>query len=388
MKGMLFMKADKALKKAGINVVKELSILEINKIASNISEKICSSFPEHNINKTDLFIALSRVNMYLADFQDNSAAKYYYKNNSIYFKKDIDFNSIETPALHECLHFIQTVRTKNGKIKRLGLYDLSKIVGSGLALNEAAVQLMASGATNVKPDSVKYYGMEFKSDSPNYYPIECALVKQMTYFTGTYPLYHSTLYSDDIFKNTFIMKSSTKTYNKILNNLDLIVDYQETLHKESLYLSYIEYNNINSSKIQASKKAIENIKSEIKNLTLRTQELILTSCAYSDLELVRDEKSVKEFKNKLYKFQKYLIITEGDNFFNDFYCHMMEELDIKRELIKKYGVFIQFKDIRENLSLIETRQETLNLFQIAIDKLKKLFKINQEDYSYYKNNSK
>ena len=56
----------------------------------------------------------------------------------------------------------------------------------------------------VSQDSVKYYDMEFKTDSPNYYPIECDLVKQMTYFTGTYPLYHSTLYSNDIFKNTFI----------------------------------------------------------------------------------------------------------------------------------------------------------------------------------------
>jgi hypothetical protein len=379
------MRVDKALRKAGIYVVKELSVLEINKIASNISEKICNSFPEHNINRTDLFIALSRINMYLAEFQDNSAAKYYYKNDSIYFKKDIDFNSIETPALHECLHFIQTIRNKNGSIKRMGLYDLSKLIGSGLAINEAAVQLMAADATNVKPDSVKYYGMNFIADSPNYYPIECALLKQMTYFTGTYPLYHSTIYSDDIFKNTFIMKSNEKTYNKILNNLDLIVDYQETLHKENLYLSYIECDSKNSPKIEACKKTIENIKTEIKNLTLKTQELILTNCAYSDLELVRDKQSVNEFKNKLYNFQKNLIVTDGYTFFNDFYCKMMEELDVKRELIKKYGVFIQFKEIRENLSLIETRQEKLNLFQIAIQKLKKLLKINQEGYSYSKN---
>ena len=57
---------------------------------------------------------------------------------------------------------------------------------------------------------------------------------------------------------------------------------------------------------------------------------------------------------------------------------MMEELDVKRELIKKYGVFAQFKDVRENLALIETRQEPLNLFKVAIEKIKKLFKIGQE----------
>ena len=75
------MNNDIALRKAGIRIVKKLSTLEVNKIASNISEKICSSFPEHKINQSDLFIAISRVNMYLAEFNDNSAAKYCYKNN-------------------------------------------------------------------------------------------------------------------------------------------------------------------------------------------------------------------------------------------------------------------------------------------------------------------
>ena len=70
--------------------------------------------------------------------------------------------------------------------------------------------------------------------------------------------------------------------------------------------------------------------------------------------------------------------TENYTFFNDFYCKMMEELDNKRELIKKYGILIQFKDIRDNLSLLETRQESLNLFKVAIEKLKKLLHINQE----------
>ena len=58
---------------------------------------------------------------------------------------------------------------------------------------------------------------------------------------------------------------------------------------------------------------------------------------------------------------------------------MMEELDVKRELIKKYGVINAFENIQENLSLIETRQEKLNLFQVAINKLKEVFKINQKE---------
>ena len=230
------MKNTNLLKKAGIEIVSKLSTLEINQIAKTISDKICNSFPEYNLNKSDLFSMLSRINMYFAKFKDNSAAKYCYKTETIYFKKDIDFSNLETPAIHECLHFIQTIKNKNGKLIKLGLYDLTKIVPYGLSLNEAAVQLMASVATNSESAYVKYYGMNIKTISPNYYPVQCALVTQMTYFTGTYPLYHSALYGNDIFKNTFIMKSDEKTYNKILKNLDLISEYENSLQQKTSYL--------------------------------------------------------------------------------------------------------------------------------------------------------
>lgn len=177
--------------------------------------------------------------MYFAEFQDCSAAKYDYKNNAIYFKKDLNFETLETPVVHECLHFIQTVKNKRGKLKRLGLYELSIFNESGMAINEAAVQLMATSIINGENyrESVKYYDLEFLADSPDYYPIECSLVRQMAYFTGTYPLYHSTLYSNDIFKNTFIMKSNEETYNQISYNLDLLVKLQEDVHIETSYLS-------------------------------------------------------------------------------------------------------------------------------------------------------
>ena len=134
-------------------------------------------------------------------------------------------------------------------------------------------------------------------------------------------------------------------------------------------------------KILTTQNTIENIKNSIKNITLQTQELILTVCTKSDLELVRNNQDVKEFKTKLYNFKNVLIQTDNYTFFNKFYCQMMEELEVKRALIKKYGILNYFSDIQENLALIETRQEPLNLFKIAIQKLKKLFKINQEETS-------
>ena len=58
---------------------------------------------------------------------------------------------------------------------------------------------------------------------------------------------------------------------------------------------------------------------------------------------------------------------------------MMEELDKKRELIEKYGTLEVFKEIPENLSLLETRQSKLNLFGIAKQKLLKLFSLNKQE---------
>ena len=224
------MSINSTLKKEGIRVIGKLNTLEINKIASNISEALFSAFPEHGINQSDLFISIARLNMYLAEMPNDMAmAKYFYKNNSIYFSKDLDLNSLHSLALHECIHFIQEIKNKHGKLLRLGLYNMEKGFNNGMALNEAAVQHMASVASNQPIDTVKYYNMELSTQSPDFYPLQTSLLNEMIYFTGSYPLYHSTLYSNDIFKNTFIAKSNVKAYNQIEKNFDLIYEYEELL---------------------------------------------------------------------------------------------------------------------------------------------------------------
>ena len=60
------------LKKDGIEVIKPLDTLRINSIAKNISEKICQSFPDYGFNQNDLFIKLSRLNMYRAKMPERN----------------------------------------------------------------------------------------------------------------------------------------------------------------------------------------------------------------------------------------------------------------------------------------------------------------------------
>ena len=80
------MNIDSVLKKEGIRVIGQLNTVEINKIASNISSTLANAFAEHSLNERDLYDEISRLNMFIAEMpNDTTVAKYFYKNNSIYF---------------------------------------------------------------------------------------------------------------------------------------------------------------------------------------------------------------------------------------------------------------------------------------------------------------
>ena len=364
------MSIDSTLKKEGINVIGELNTLDINKIASTISEKICKAFPEHNINQSDLFISIARLNMFIAEMPDSSSgAKYYYKNNSIYFNKDMDLDTLNTLSLHECIHFMQELRDKKGKVLRLGLYNLANRNKNGMALNEAAVQLMASIANSAKPDTVKYFNMEFTTESPDFYPIETALIKQMIYFTGSYPLFHSTLYSNDVFKNTFISKSSASTYNKIEYNFDLLLHYQEELALTSYKLSTLPDTNTLSKIKRLNEKAIL-LKEIILNKTIEIQNIILKDCFDKEFSLIRNAEDIKNFQRHLYNFNVVRISSNTDNFYTEYYREMMEKLENKKEFIKKYGELTYFEaSSTTDLSCLETDTYGFHFLKTLFSKL-------------------
>lgn len=367
------MSINSTLKKEGINVIGQLNTLEINKIASNISEKICKAFPEHNINQSDLFISIARLNMYIADFpNDMAVAKYFYKNNSIYFSKNINFNSLHTLALHECLHFMQELKNKHGKLLRLGLYNLETASNHGLALNEAAVQLMASYANGEKIDTVKYYNMELSTESPDYYPLQTTLLKEMIYFTGTYPLFHSTLFSNDVFKNTFIAKSTAKVYNQIEYNFDLIMHYESKLSDAIYELSISSDEGKSINRIKNLNEKIDALKAIIFEKTIETQNLIIYECFNKQFDSIKSVEDIKKFQYDLYNFKHVIINANNYNFFNEYYCDMMNKLEEKREFIDKYGSLFSYEQVLTDISIVEKNTYGFKFFKTLFSKLKLL----------------
>ena len=367
------MSINSTLKKEGIKVIGQLNTLEINKIASNISEIISKAFPEHNINQSDLFISIARLNMYIAEMPNDAMAKYFYKNNSIYFSKNMNLDDINSLAVHECIHFIQALTNRNGKLLRLGLYNLQGTNNNGMALNEAAVQHMAAIATNSNLDTVKYYNMELSTESPDFYPLQTALLNQMMYFTGTYSLYHSTLYSNDVFKNTFIAKSSSKTYSKIEKNFDLIFEYESKLAEETYKLSVSSEEIKNLHKIKKINSRIDDLKAIIFEKTLETQNLIVINCFNHELNSIKTLEDVKNFQYNLYNFKHVLISTNNYNFFNDFYIDMMNKLEERKEFILKYGNILTLDSLTNELSTIESNSFGFQFFKNLFSKLKLLF---------------
>ncbi len=360
------------LKKDGIEIIEELDTLKVNTIAINVASKLCLSFPEHNLNRSELFESISRLSMYIAKMpEDSSGAKYFYKDNSIFFNEIFDIEEMSKLAVHECIHFIQDTRDSNNNLSKMGLYN--SFSNSGLGLNEAAVQLMASEANFTENTNETYFGITLNTISPDYYPLECTLVNEIAYFTGTYPLYHSTLNSNDVFKNTFILKSDKKTYNTIVKNLDKLLVLENDLNYFSLELQYAD--KINSIKLL--NKLINKNKEEITTLFFKTQNLIIEKCFKSEFNNIRNIEDIKIFNKKLYNFKNIMGYSDNYTFYNEFYRNIMNAVQEKKEYIEKYGEINLFENINNSLMLVDNTKTALSLIKTFIAKVKKLIGLNK-----------
>ena len=354
------MSIETELKKDGIEVIEKLDTLKINSIAMNVSLKLCATFPEYNLNQNELFIKLSRLNMYKAKMPEGMAeANYFYKNTSIYFNEHIQDEDLEEFAIHECIHYLQEVKDKRNYLIRMGLCDYTEFKIYGLGLNEAAVQLMASKVNKIPKEFVKYFGISFETNSPSYYPLECCLVQQLAYITGEDVLFKSTLNSTDEFKEKFANLTTPKTFMAIQNAIDDILNAEEEIIKLNNRIAGIDDRN---KRIDGMLKKIEELKHEISLTFMRTQNLIISSYFDKAFNEITNLEEVENYRRKLYTFKDYLGAMEGYTFFNDYYVNTMEKLE------EKYNA-IESGEFRPSLQLIPKKQSKFALIIKAIKKL-------------------
>lgn len=357
------MKIDLLLKNEGIEIVRELKKKEVQTIAKDVAIKLCLTFPEHDLNRKVLYNAISGIKMYYAKLpKDFSGAKYILNNNSIYFNSNLPFENIPATSMHECIHFIQHYNADNG----LGLAISSK----DIAINEAAVQLMASEANMEQITEVKYFDINLKTISPDFYPLECTLLNQIAYFTGTYPLFNSVLYSNDIFKNTFIIKFGKKMYQNILKKFDNLINLETEIN------CYMEemLNETKTKSIESLNKIINYKKQKITTLFFQTQNYIMWNCFMAEFKALRSFEDIHNFKNKLYEYKNIIGYNDNYSYYNDFYRLMMNMLVQKKEQIQNAGEINLLTNKTTSLALVDTRTNKLNFIKILFRKLRELFK--------------
>ena len=366
------MSVESDLRKDGIEVTQKLDTLKINSIARNVAMKLCETFPEFNLNQNELFIKLSRLNMYKAKMPEGMAeANYFYKNTSIYFNEHIQDEDLEEFAIHECIHYLQEVKDKRNYLVRMGLCDYTEFKIYGLGLNEAAVQLMASKVNGIPKEYVKYFGISFETTSPSYYPLECCLVSQLAYLVGEDVLFESTLNSNDNFKEQFANMTSPKTFMAIQNAIDEILNCEEEIIKLNNRIATIDDRN---KKVDGMLEKIDELKSEISLTFMRTQNLIISSYFDSAFNSISNLEEVENYRRKLYNFKDYLGSMEGYTFFNDYYVNKMMELEKKYNAIengevetaikvisKKENIFVSiFKAIKRLILGKDKKEENIN----------------------------
>lgn len=346
------MNIENELEKDGIKIIAPLDTLSITLIAKFVAEKFISSLPFYKFNYHNLFTKITRISMYIVDIPlGMSEANYFYKNSSIYFKQGLTLDEMKVLAIHEFIHHFQEIKDNNGMLYRLGLCDFSGMKNHGMAMNEAAVQLISSRILKKEKEDVKYYGIEFSTTSPTYYPLICNLISQMSYITGEDVLLDSTLYSNNNFKNSFMNLCGREAFYKVEKKLDKILNAEE---KIILSTSKLENENISEKEIAQISTKIGNWKKIIQNTFIETQNIILKSYFDEALYNIYSVQDIEEYRKKLYSYKDLIGTIDGYTFFNDYYINKMTKLDEIYESIT--GV----------VSLVTYKR---NIFQIIFDKL-------------------
>lgn len=343
------------LDKNGIQVIRPVERADANALATYVAQTLTQSFPELKLSFKSVYMNLINVPMMIAKMPENmNDACYYYKNNTIYFRDGIKLSNIKTVAFHEFVHHLQEVKDSKGVLHRLGLCSYVANKAYGNALNEASVQLMSAYATKEKFDRVTYYGINFPTASPNYYPLLCNLVRQIGFITGFSTLYQSTFYSDNVFFEKFKKLFGDKNAYTIQQNLDKLLDYEEKITEcnsiiQTEDLSYQKFNKLTSK--------MTNLKTKVQKTFLNTQTLIIKSFFDSKIYELSSAKQVVEYRKCLYSFNNLIGTTETYSFFNDYYIKQMSILDE------------MYENAMNNKSLAVIKKSKLSVFLNAIRKL-------------------
>lgn len=135
---------------------------------------------------------------------------------------------------------------------------MANCLATGIGINEAAVQYIASKTVGNTLTITKKFGVILKSISPNYYPLLTNLINQIIYVLGEDIIVKGTINCDEKFEEEFLNAFEEKG-STIIKMFDRIIELQNKLNEG----------------IQDFDKEI--LCNEIVDLYMKTQNIIMTT---------------------------------------------------------------------------------------------------------------
>lgn len=329
------MSIEEELKKEGIEIQSEIDANVANSISKNVTRRIIESFPDLDLNENEIYNKLAKLKMYKAKIPNGMVeASYSFKFKSIYFNENIDDEDLEEFAIHECIHYLQERLDTKNRLQRMGLCNYINSKPYGLSINEAAVQYTASHIIGVEPDFEKYYNISLYTPSPSYYPLECALLNEIIYFTGTSNLFKSTLYTTNDFKKNVIDLTSEDTYDILVTNFDKLLSLEEEVVCLTEQMNSLEDVN---SKFKKLSENLEKTKQKVADMFFSIQNVIIEDFFEYEFKRVNSLEDLEKLRHKINNFTDIVGKADGYTFYDDFYLEFMNKLEHKCNILENGG---------------------------------------------------
>lgn len=348
------MNLQKKLQNLGIEQTKKINNEYVRVIAFNVTEALTTAFPVIYNQYNNIIAQLINCNMYTAKITKQiSKVNYIYENNSIYFDQNIDLTTVNEQMVHECIHYLQNNKNKNGKLTKIGLCNFGQFSVFGLGINEAIVQYISAKTVGNEIATIEKYGVRLKTISPNYYPFLTSLIEQIVYLMGEDILVTGILFDgnklEDELLNTF--EANTK---RIINQFDIIVDINNKLTTET-----------NMEKINIYQE-------EIVAMYVDTQNKIFSTYFEKVLPKLTTLQEIDFYMDKAVCYRNVMGISTQERFlFGSFYDIKLEELESKYEK-KKIKIY--------------KKTENNSLAVVSENKIMKLIRKITQYFSAQKNN--
>ena len=249
--------------------------------------------------------------MYYAKIEENiSSCNYIIEENAIYIDENVNIFEPNEQLFHEIIHYLQVVRNKSGKIKKMGLCNFGDFSIRGLGLNEAIVQYMSSRMVGADLQTINACGINLKTISPALYPILTNLMEQMIYLLGEKVIVEETIAVavenefEEQFYNTFEEKG-----NQIIKNFDRILDLKNVLASMN------------------GEEERMNPEEEIANIYISTQEIMIRKYFDNIVGRLTEIEEIDFYIEKFLNYKKLIGLIKRENYTSiDFYEQYKDEI--------------------------------------------------------------